>query len=278
MPYVGLGLPLAGGYTEAERTAALDHFTVPPIVDLGLAFDPPSGGSLNIIGVLFDIWIGGDPFPGAPSAECPKLRGLHDFRQLVPFLFTVDLPGTGDYWGSAENFARLLTHFATSGTEVAALPVLEKWPYPLRQPLPYRRARARGDVTRSQVRAFAANFPSLAKTLEKAIAWSGPRGRSSAPAAEANAVARSLLGIRVDLRVGELVSAARIEEAKALAAGDVHFRAGGDQMEWVDERLDRCLQRVGAQAAARWAGAMRGAAWSCAVDVLMNPARTVCAG
>jgi hypothetical protein len=97
MPHAGLGLELAprsywtvrlrAGRAARQFASAIRAVTVPPLVDIGVRYpNPPGGGTPNILGLLFDNWVSGDPFPAAPSPDCPKLRGLYDFRRLAPLL------------------------------------------------------------------------------------------------------------------------------------------------------------------------------------------------
>jgi hypothetical protein len=161
---------------------------------------------------------------------------------------------------------------------VAGLPVLEKDPDAETNRLLFnRRPRARGNVTPAHVATFAAAFPKLRRVLKAKIAWSDRGGGLSAPAAAANALARRLLGIRVDLRVGSLVSGDGIQEALWLAAGEVSGRSadclGSQIFDLIESRVPTVEARENGPAYY-----LAGAAWSCDVNAALSPPEAASGG
>jgi hypothetical protein len=187
----------------------------------------------------------------------------------VPLLPIVDLPGNADYWAAAEHLVLLLSRLARGDIDFRGLPRQDPSKRPTMKPLPYHRARMRRDVTPADAVAFA-GCRGLASVLMAKIQWRGPPERRSAPAAAANSLASRLLGIRVDLRAGSLVSGYEIEEAIHLAGGAVIFREGDLLTDRLSDFLDRRLPRVKAPLTGRPAGDLRGSAWSCSVDAQLS--------
>jgi hypothetical protein len=274
MPYVGLGIALAecrpGSGSGNRLDDAVRAVTVPPPVDLGLRYpDLSVGGALNALSCLFSCWQVKDSFPGAPSADCPALEGLCDYLQLVPLLPVVNLPSSWDHWVWAEHLGLLLSRLAQGDIDVRALRPPAEW-FPPTTSMPYCRDRGRGDVTPGDIEAFCVVFPEIAGVLTAEIPWAVRRSRRSAPADAANALASRLLGIRVDLRVGSLVSANCIDEACCYAGGEVHHLNGESLVDRLRAFLARRLPTVKARGICRRVDSLRGAAWSCTVDDLLN--------
>jgi hypothetical protein len=76
-----------------------------------------------------------------------------------------------------------------------------------------------------------------------------------------------MLGIRVDLRIGSLVSPDEVQNAAGWAGGNVEYRRGGCAYGRFLDFIDVLVPRVDRRGAVFGA---TGAAWSCAVDATLS--------
>jgi hypothetical protein len=120
------------------------------------------------------------------------------------------------------------------------------------------------------VRAFFADFRELSEEFIAALPWSGAGASLRVAATEANAAARKILQLRVDLPNGSLVTRADIGYAVCCAAGDVTHGDGRYQEDRLAQFVARLVPAVGAREAGQVPG-LEGAAWSREVDAVLNP-------
>jgi hypothetical protein len=274
LPIIGMNASLTGhiwGICETkEFDDAIRLVTRPPAFDIGLHYPHvPGGGELRILEFLFQDWECGSNIGEAPGPECPLLADLRRAEQLEPLIPNYNMPeGGGAFWVSNEHFVLLLRHIVAREFDVSALQRRTERPRPPIEYLPARLPRARGDVTEAHVNAFAATFPQLKPLLMALIPWRESGLLRSAPAKATKLHVQSLLGINVDLRNGFLASPAQIDET--VRAVTYWASCVGCQEDLVSEVLDRRLPRVRLTVAGLPAGYLRNAAWSCAVDQILN--------
>jgi hypothetical protein len=273
MAWAGLGVPIAGGATPARFVTAIHAVTLPPTVYLGVRFPKMTiGGSLCLLSELFHVWREGARIPWAPGPKCPALLGLRRAEQILPLVPTLNLPADDDFWMVVEHFPLILRRLTVGDIDVGALPAMRLWTRVPHKPHPYQRPRVRGDVTPAQVKAFAAHFPKFARYLMAAIAWSGTRRRRFADGNATNALVSAMLGIRVDVRVGCLAPRGVIDAAHKMAGGDLGGKHDTDSLlGQIDRQMAEKLRRVRAPRISAPVEDLRGSAWSCAVDAILNP-------
>ena len=279
---VGLGgmwLPLAlsprWGIPDELFWKRVAQFRLEPRVPPALVY-AQAAGDLALLPALFDMWRRGS-LPGAPDANLGVLSGLADWRQLWPQLPVYALPACDAV--SVEHFVSLVNGLAAgivSPPELRAVMVADGAPRRRAEYVPP--APASGRVTAEHVIEFAEYYGELGSALMDAIAWDRIGWRRSAPADTANAIAREILGIPVDLRMGALVRAAEVTSVTRLAAGHANFAGDDSDAARLRAFVSRMVPRVRPQTAGS-AGVFRcslGAAWSVALDQALNSPAVWC--
>ncbi len=262
----GLGFPLAlslrNGIKDALFRARLARFMEVPAVPTDVSYGTYDCDLVRIPDAL--AWWREGRLPGAPAASAEQLLKVTADR-LAPFLPIYRLPA-----GDAVSVGAVLT-------ALTYLPGrLDCWRAPGRAPArrpgsyPSRRTRPGGEVRAEQVEEFADYHYYLRNLLLKEIPWQRRGFRSFAQPAVANQIARSILGIPVDLREGRLVKASEVTWATRRAAG-YHPDDQNDALRlraFVSRRVPRVLPKNRTHEG--YLGSARGAAWSVALDRALN--------
>ena len=273
LPFAGLGFDIPDlTWEPVEGTRDWTRpFTRRPWVDVGLRFGGAAEDGLNSFAGVLDFYKPGGPGERLPDGSrrlpCNQMpRPEHAW--LLTMGRAVFLPGTEEPWVPAADLRAvlaLLRDGAIDPRELVSPLVLRAWlEHPRSAPRPYRRPRPSGDVTRAHVK-----LRTLAPAMGALLGWDDDDMAAAAPAKEANALARRVLGIRVDLRVGGLMDPVDIEIATEIVA---HRRMVGD--ERLESRLYPHLRanlpRVRAPEQIGAPNLPDGAAWAGAVSQLVD--------
>ena len=279
LPIAGLGFELEGlNWQPVDGTCDWTRpFTRRPWVDVGLRFDGEPEDSLNGLASLLDFYKHGGrgvrlPDGGILSERYGMPRPEHAW--LLPLLPVVWLPAADAPWVSAENLSTLLGSLQSGCIEprelVSPLVLRACLEHPRPAPQRYRHPRRSGDVTRADVdHFFGYVFKTLAGAMCALLGWDDDDMAATAPAKEANALARRVLGIRVDLRVGCLLDETEISQAECI----VHSPRWIGDVALADRlfpHLESNLRRVSVPAPTGEHNMLDGAAWSCDVARLMS--------
>lgn len=178
-PLGGLGLPLAEacrkGIPDRLYTAAIEQALVPPFINSGIEFTPPT--SIDHA-CAFDHVMSGDS--DAPDldflADHPNLLGIWDVSHFAPYLPLLDLPASRDYLIYQDHLLQLLWAIARGDVSAAGLKAADIWSRPCRQPQPYVYPKAAGPVWPGHLSSFFAGYPELAKSLSARLPWSDAGG------------------------------------------------------------------------------------------------------
>jgi hypothetical protein len=274
MPLAGIGLPLAeanrNGISDELYVDALRRAFVPPVLDVGLGWRAPAGGgNPGILGSLFADWraLAGDLAPTAPPPDHPAFRNLRSETQLLRLLPLVGLPGTAEYWVFWEHLSGLLWRLTAGDIDVSVEPPRNDLPQPDPGPVPFSVPGATGPVRVEHFDRFFAGYPAVGRNIARGLMLFTPR--NDVIASIANEAAYVRLGIHVDVRLGSLVSSDDISVAVDHAAGDGPDARVGTARGRIEEFVEDLVPRVD-QRAARRVDDLAGAAWSCAVDQVLN--------
>lgn len=279
-PLACLGLPLAesldGSLPGEKVLAAFDAITRAPVVDLGIQFaDAASRGHLrNLDGARVDLMP--REMYEAPYFVSHKPIGSDDVLAcLVPTIAPYDASRFCVFDAHAK---QLFSKLMEPGLKIPRIPTGIKLK-PVGTSLPYEIPMLGRTVSHSDLATFFRNFPDLAARLSKRLPWEMVNGRLGVPAVVANQAAKMQLGIEVDVRLGSLVPAIAVERALLMATGEFYGVAdltkGGYDYSGFNEATNRARALVSSTVqtvalSVPGVKGLRGAAWSCMVDVALN--------
>ena len=278
-PVHGLGFELADlAWAPVEGNGDwVRQFTRPPRVEIGLRFADAAWRRLKSFGSLVDLYKPGGPgkpLPGGRVEIQTHMMPPAGHAWLPPMLPTFWPPAAEEPWVDADHLDALLDWLRGGGIDPRALvgpAPLEVWlKEPRAAPRPYRRPRSSGEVTYADVdRFFRGRFWTLGKAMCARLGWPDDDRTATAPADEANALARRFLGIPLDLRAGFLIDEDDIVLSLWITAST--RRIGGESIERrLQLQLWRNLRQGKAPEPSGEHNNLEGAAWSCEVARLVS--------
>ena len=271
VPFGGLAMDLAEalrhGISDLQYYTAMEKVLVLPPKNLGVEWAPfLERGAAEPLEALFERRF--DKSNGDLQGH-PGLSGLRTLRQIVRYMPILDLPASNEFWAYEAHFTQLLRRLAQGDIAVASLPEIRKWT-PM-EPLSYAPPEPCGPATIAHLHRFCADFPGLADALSEALPWEGTgAGRYTEFFVDGLLMMEAELD--VDFRKGSLVSAACVEHAITLAAGDFGPAGCPPMKTQLLRHVHKNLQEVRVQEILGVTGVF-GAAWSCDVNALLNDRR-----
>ncbi len=255
MNFRGTGIPLTesirnGGIDDDLVFTSLRALTVAQGTEFGIqftndvtVFDP------RPLGFAQDFLTGmRDEIRDGVFSEVSWERLIHGLEHAVPLILPpfdrntyVDLTHVGEYYLHMRNNPDLL------GT----LPVTRRADLVRPDPLPYYNKTALGPVSRGHIREFMVGFPESYRALiHRLERWFGIDWSAANPY-EMSAYVSELLNIRVDVRIGSLVTREELQHALSAAhqpTADVLGipRIDGDSVPFGNRRLDGACWSVAA--------------------------------